>query len=90
MAGNLQGSAYKAAIDISRGYLSLNITMLKRIMPSHIKSIYFELRKELNILRASIVDQKDEEAVREKNLKISRIVAAMRLMDLYMRQNKIK
>lgn len=89
MSGSMQGSSYKVASDIAKGYLNINMVMLKRTAPATIKSILFELRKELNSIRASIVPADDEEGIRDKNLKISRINSAMRLIDVYMRKNKL-
>ncbi len=89
MSSSLQGSFYKIATDVSKGYLQLNVQQLKKLPPASIKSLRFELQKELNGVRAAAVSPEDEELMREKNLKISRVISAMRLIDIYCRQNKI-
>ncbi len=90
MSGRLQGSFYKIASDISKGFLLINIQQLKKLPPSSIKSLHFELQKEMNSVRGTVISPENEELMREKNLKISRLVSAMRLIDVYCRQNKIK
>jgi len=85
----IQGSISKAAKDIMHGYLTVNVQMLKRMPLGQIKSLYMELRKNLAVLRSQIVDQTDGEAVREKNLSMSRTHAAVRLIKIFGRQKKM-
>jgi hypothetical protein len=74
------GSAWKMAQDITEGYITVNLTNLKKYTFQDLKQLSFELGKCERSLRGEQVDINDIDAVKGKNRRLQRISHALTIM----------
>jgi hypothetical protein len=77
------------AKDIMEGYVVLNPLVLKKFDESSYKDLHEHLRKLQTSLRSSGVDLTNQEATRNRNLKMQRLHQAMAVLENQARRLKI-
>jgi len=80
MPGFIGGSAWKMAKDITEGYLTVNLTNLKKYTVADLRLLAFELGKSERSIRGEAVDLDDMEAIKAKNRRLQRITQTMTVM----------
>jgi hypothetical protein len=68
------------ARQIAEGYTLVTAVTLKRLEKQQLKSLEFELDKELRSIRAEAVDLSDLPTLQMRNRRISRIDGALRVI----------
>lgn len=82
-------SSYRTVREISEGYITISPVFLKRFSPGSLRVINRELMKASIGVRAAHTDYKDIKQVRAKNLKLSRLNHAIRVIQTYCKERKI-
>ena len=77
------------AKDIMEGYVVLNPLVLKKFDESAYKDLHEHLRKLQTAVRSSGVDLTNQEATRNRNLKMQRMHQAMAVLENQARRMKI-
>lgn len=80
MPGFMGGSAWKMAQDITEGYITINLTNLKKFTIQDLRQLAFELGKFERSIRGEQVDINDIDAVKGKNRRLQRISHALTIM----------
>jgi len=81
------GSASAMARQIADGYTLVNQHTYKRLSEPQLSVLEFELDKKLREIRAEFVDLDDQPALQKRNMRISRLVGALRVLR-YAAQNR--
>jgi len=85
------GSAWKMAKDITEGYLTVNLSNLKKYTVADLRLLAFELGKYERSIRGETMDLEDMEAIKSRNRRLQRISQAMMVMrDFAQRRYKIR
>jgi hypothetical protein len=77
------------AKDIAEGYVVLNPLVLKKFDESSYKDLYEHLRKLQTAIRTAGVDLTDQEATRNRNLKLQRLYQAMAVLENQAKRLKV-
>ncbi|OGL42595.1 MAG: hypothetical protein A2161_08915 [Candidatus Schekmanbacteria bacterium RBG_13_48_7] len=83
-------SAYRTIQEVSEGYISLNPVFLKKYSPGTLRIINRELIKASIAVRAERTDYSNIKMVRDKNMKLSRLTHAIRIVQAYCKERKIQ
>jgi hypothetical protein len=84
------GSAPAMANQVCDGYTLLSATTLKRLSLDQMKQLEFELDKRLRETRGTQVDLQDQQALQQRNRRISRIEGQVRVLRHTMQQRRMK
>jgi hypothetical protein len=82
-------SSFRTVQEISEGYIAVNPVYLKKFAPGTLRVIHRELHKKMISVRAERTDYADIKQVRDKNLKLSRLNHAIRIIQAYCKERKI-
>ena len=82
-------SSYRTVKEIADGYIAINPVYLKKFSPGTLRVIHRELHKKMISVRAERTDFADIKQVRDRNLKMSRINNAIRMIQAYCKERKI-
>jgi len=74
------GSAPAMARQVSDGYILLSPVILKRLEVRQMEMLEFELDKRLRETRAEPMDLQDQDGLKNRNRRVSRIEGALRLL----------
>ena len=80
MANWMGGSCPAMAAQIAGGFMLLSAAHLKGFLPAELSLLRFELEKVLRTARAEVPSQDDALAQQARNHKISRLSAALRVV----------
>ena len=83
-------SAYRTVKEVSEGYISINPIYLKKFSPGTLRIINRELLKASISVRAEKFDYTDIKLVRDKNMRLSRINHAIKIIQEFCRERKIQ
>ena len=83
------GSAPAMARQVCDGYTLLSTTTLKRLELAQMKQLEFEMDKKLRNTRSEQPDLSDQQALQERNRRISRIEGQLRVLRHTMQQKKM-
>ena len=81
MANFIGGSAYAMSRDIAEGYILLNAALLKKFSSAELSQLRHELGKVQKEIRSEQTPQNDVQAIQKRARKISRISAALLILD---------
>jgi septal ring factor EnvC (AmiA/AmiB activator) len=82
------GSAWAMARDIVDGYILVTATTMKKYTHEQLKQLKFELEKFQTSIRAEQIPQEDVQNIQLKNRKLSRITAALRVIEAILSSKK--
>jgi hypothetical protein len=74
------GSAPAMARQVSDGYILLSPVILKRLEVRQMGMLEFELDKKLRETRAEPMDLQDQDGLKRRNMRLSRIEGALRTL----------
>jgi hypothetical protein len=83
------GSAPAMARQVCDGYTLLSAVTLKRLELDQMKQLEFEMDKKLRNARSDQPDLSDQQALQERNRRISRIEGQLRVLRHTMQQRKM-
>jgi len=89
MGSFMGGSAPAMARQVCDGYTLLSKTSLKRLSVDQMKQLEFEMDKKLRSTRGEQPDLNDQKALQERNRRISRIEAQLRVLRHTAQQKKM-
>jgi hypothetical protein len=89
MGSFLGGSAPAMARQVCEGFTLLSPVVLKRLTIDQMRTLEFEVDKQLRQTRADIVDLDDQAGLTDRNRRISRIEGALRVLRHCMQQKKM-
>lgn len=89
MGSFMGGSAPAMARQVCDGYTLLSKVSLKRLDLSQMQQLQFELDKKLRNTRSDQPKLSDQQAVQERNRRISRIEGQLRVLRHTMQQKKM-
>ncbi|MBZ0157899.1 MAG: hypothetical protein K8I29_17010 [Alphaproteobacteria bacterium] len=82
---------YKAIVsDIAEGFLTINPLYLKPYEESALKSLYTALERKQVDIRAEPFPYHDTSLIRQRNLKLQRIFAAITVMKSFSREKRFR
>jgi len=84
MGNFIGGSAYAMSRDIAEGLLLLNANVLKKFTPAELKALTFELDKVQKEVRSEQPASDDTQGIQKRGRKLSRITAALQIINLAM------
>lgn len=85
----IRGKNFKGiTTDIAEGYVTVNPLFLKPLDDEQIKGLNFELMKTMKDIRSRFPNN-DQEAIRERNLRLVRLNNASTVLRNYARTKKI-
>ncbi|OGQ00184.1 MAG: hypothetical protein A2Z51_05205 [Deltaproteobacteria bacterium RBG_19FT_COMBO_52_11] len=73
----ISGSPKKLANDVASGYQQFTHATLRQYNPEDLKALLFNLNIVLKGLRGQQIPQEDNEAIKEKNVKMRRLNQAI-------------
>lgn len=86
----IRGKSYKAiATDIAEGYVTVNPLFLKPLDADTLKQLYEEVIKLQSTVRAEKFPFSDAQAIRLRNLKLSRLQQALTVIKNFARERRI-
>jgi len=86
----IRGKSYKAiATDIAEGYVTVNPLFLKPLDADTLKQLYEEVIKLQSTVRAEKFPFSDTQAIRLRNLKLSRLQQALTVIKNFARERRI-
>jgi len=86
----IRGKSYKAiATDIAEGYVTVNPLFLKPLDADTLKQLYEEVIKLQSTVRAEKFPFSDMQAIRLRNLKLSRLQQALTVIKNFARERRI-
>jgi hypothetical protein len=83
------GSAPAMARQVCDGFTLLSATMLKRLSVDQMKQLEFEMDKKLRETRSDQPSLDDQQALQERNRRISRIEGQLRVLRHSITQKKM-
>jgi len=83
------GSAPAMARQVCDGYTLLSAVTLKRLSLEQMKQLEFEMDKKLRNTRSDQPDLSDQQALQERNRRISRIEGQLRVLRHSIQQKKM-
>jgi hypothetical protein len=86
----LDSSPKKFALDVASGLTNVNRTMLKRYTAVEIQKMTVGLQTVLKELRTQKVEAGDFQALKDKGMKMQKVNGAMRAIQIYIKDNKLK
>ena len=89
MGSFMGGSAPAMARQVCDGYTLLSKNSLKRLSVDQMKQLEFEMDKKLRLTRGEQPDLSDQKALQERNRRISRIEAQLRVLRHTAQQKKM-
>jgi hypothetical protein len=82
------GSASAMSRQIADGYTLVNQHTYKRLSLEQMKTLQFELEKKLREVRAEFVDLGDQPRLQKRNMTISRLDGALRVLRRTVQQKR--
>ena len=83
-------SAYRTVREVATGYITINPIYLKKFSAGTLRVINRELLKASIAVRAEKTDYNDIKLVRDKNMRLSRINHAMKIIQEFCKERKIQ
>ena len=84
MSNFMGGSAYAMAHDIAEGMILVNAGTFKKFAPAEMRQLLFELDKVQKETRAEQPPLDDTQAIQRRGRKLSRITAALQIINFAM------
>jgi hypothetical protein len=75
--------AWKAASDVTEGYLTLNTVMLKKYEAHELVALQAELDRSAREIRGTVIPPDDADASQKKNRKLLRISQALTIIQAF-------
>lgn len=85
----ISGNPISLARDVADGYFSITPVVLKNYAPTELKIIFNSLNQVMREIRSTQIPQEDVMAVKQKNMKISRLNSALMLIQNHCRRHRI-
>ncbi len=85
----ISGNPVNLARDVAEGYFSITPVALKNYNPPDLKIIFKSLNQVLREIRAEQIPLEDVMAIKQKNMKISRLNTALMLIQNHCRRLRI-
>ncbi|HSN57517.1 MAG TPA: hypothetical protein VLT32_22800 [Candidatus Sulfomarinibacteraceae bacterium] len=89
MGNYMGGSAPAMANQVCDGYTLLTATILKRLTLDQMQQLEFEMDKRLRETRGTQPDLQDQVALQQRNRRLSRIEAQIRVLRHTMQQRRM-
>jgi len=89
MGSYMGGSAPAMARQVCEGFTLLSATNLKRLDLDQMKNLEFEMDKKLREARGDQPDYQDQQALQERNRRITRIEGQLRVLRHCMQQKRM-
>lgn len=89
MGNYIGGSAPAMARQVCDGFTLLSPTIVKRLDVGQMQQLEFEMDKRLRETRGEPMDLSDQDGIKQRNRRISRIVGALRVLRHCMQQRKM-
>lgn len=87
---NVRGKSLKAlTFDVAEGYVSVNPIFLKSFDPEQLRDFYKEISKSQAEVRTEKFPIKDAAAIRNRNLRLQRLYAAVMIIRNFARERRI-
>ncbi len=76
------------ARDIGAGHVTVTHATFRRMQPTEIDKLKFEMTRLLASVRGTQPDLADGDALRDRNRRIQRLTTARRVMDFYLAERR--
>lgn len=86
----LGGSPMALVKDIAEGYLYMTPAVLKKYTTDELHKIHTNIGLLLKQVRTEAFDPREQEKIRNKNLRLQRLHQALLILEHFCRQNRIK
>ncbi len=87
---NVRGKSLKAlTFDVAEGYIAVNPIFLKSFEPEQLRDFYKEISKNQSEIRGEKFPLKDAGAIRNRNLRLQRLYAAVMIIRNFARERRI-
>lgn len=81
MAAFTGGSAWAMARDICDGHVLVTDRVVRRLSRPELEKLTFEISRRMRDLRGETLDLEDVQALRRRNQQLSRLTAAVRVIE---------